>query len=124
VLEKRRKIGKFIGLRGCETPVSSNVQISPEDFQKMIEEVDRQWERETDGDEDEKTICDSEAPNETLMEGKREDICNDDERQEDVERRVMQILRTVIKDDVEAAARQDRVKDGEEEALKVKMGWL
>lgn len=45
--EKRRKIGKFIGLRGCETPVSSKSeeQLMEEARQARWREEDEMWRR-------------------------------------------------------------------------------
>ncbi|KAK7951419.1 uncharacterized protein PG986_007147 [Apiospora aurea] len=47
--EKRRKIGKFIGLRGCETPVSSKSeeQLMEEARQARWRDEDEMWRRKT-----------------------------------------------------------------------------
>ncbi|KAH8602887.1 hypothetical protein B0O99DRAFT_14723 [Bisporella sp. PMI_857] len=43
--EKRRKIGRFIGLRGCETPVKSEEEIREEMKQQQRKEEEDIWRR-------------------------------------------------------------------------------
>jgi hypothetical protein len=43
--EKRRKIGRFIGLRGCESPVKTEEEILQEIRRRRAEEEEEAWRR-------------------------------------------------------------------------------